>query len=85
MCAAAYVRVLARTSGDRPMLAGPGPHLWLLGTDAAVAPEPAHDGTPDAPVSATRGRGVHGSRMKGGDATPSRAPLRFVLPAGALD
>lgn len=45
----------------------------------------AHDGTPDATVSATRGRGLHGSRMNGGDATESRAPLRFVLPPGALD
>jgi hypothetical protein len=45
----------------------------------------AHDGTPDAPVSATRSRGLHGSRMNGGDATASRAPLRFVLPRGALD
>ena len=45
----------------------------------------ARAGTPDAPVSATRGRGLHGSRMIGGDATPSRVPLRFVLPPGALD
>ena len=45
----------------------------------------AHDGAPDAAVSATRGRGLHGSRMNGGDATASRAPLRFVLPHGALD
>jgi hypothetical protein len=45
----------------------------------------AHDGTPDATVSATRGGGLHGSRMTGGDATASRAPLRFVLPPGALD
>jgi hypothetical protein len=45
----------------------------------------AHDGKPDATVSATRGRGLHGSRMDGGDGTVSRAPLRFVLPPGALD
>jgi hypothetical protein len=45
----------------------------------------AHGGTPDATVSATRGRGLHGSRMNGGDATASRPPLRFVLPPGALD
>jgi hypothetical protein len=45
----------------------------------------AHDGTPDAAVSATRSRGLHGSRMTGDDATASRAPLRFVLPPGALD
>ena len=45
----------------------------------------AHDGTPDATVSVSPSQGLHGSRMKGGDATESRAPLRFVLPPGALD
>jgi hypothetical protein len=44
----------------------------------------AHDGTADSTVSATRGGGLHGSRMNGGDATASRTPLRFVLPPGAL-
>ncbi len=45
----------------------------------------AHDGTPDATVSATRGRGLHGARMNGGDAASPRAPVRFVLPHGALN
>jgi hypothetical protein len=45
----------------------------------------AHAGTPEATVSATQDRGLHGSRMNGGDAIASRAPLRFVLPPGALD
>ena len=44
----------------------------------------AHAGTPDATVSAPRGQGLHGSRINGGDAIASAAPLRFVLPAGAL-
>jgi hypothetical protein len=44
----------------------------------------AHAGTPDTAVSATRGRGLHGSRITDGDATASRPPSRFVLPAGAL-
>jgi hypothetical protein len=44
----------------------------------------ARAGTPDTTVSATRARGLHGSRITGGDATGSPAPLRFVLPAGAL-
>jgi hypothetical protein len=44
-----------------------------------------HDGAPDANVSATRSRGLHGSRMNGGDASATRPPLRFVLPSGALD
>jgi hypothetical protein len=45
----------------------------------------AHDGAPDAAVSATRSGGLHGSRMTGGDAIGPRPPLRFVLPPGALD
>jgi hypothetical protein len=45
----------------------------------------AHAGTPDTTVSATRAQGLHGSRFNGGGAHDSRAPLRFVLPADALD
>jgi len=45
----------------------------------------AHDGAPDELASATRGGGLHGSRMTGGNANSSRPPLRFVLPPGALD
>jgi hypothetical protein len=44
----------------------------------------AHAGTPDTPAPATRSSGLHGSRIKDGDAGPSRPPTRFVLPAGAL-
>jgi hypothetical protein len=44
----------------------------------------AHAGTPDATVSAPRGGGLHGSRVKDDLANTSRVPLRFVLPAGAL-
>jgi hypothetical protein len=44
----------------------------------------AHAGRADTAVSTTRSGGLHGSRIKDGDATTSRAPLRFVLPAGAL-
>jgi len=44
----------------------------------------AHDGTPDATVSAKRGRGLHGSRITGVEIPATRPPLRFVLPAGAL-
>jgi hypothetical protein len=42
----------------------------------------AHAGTADT-IPATRNRGLHGSRIDT-DASASRAPLRFVLPAGAL-
>jgi hypothetical protein len=45
----------------------------------------AHAGTPETTVSAPRARGLHGSRVSGGEAVASGAPLRFVLPAGALN
>jgi hypothetical protein len=44
----------------------------------------AHAGTPEATGSVASSRGLHGSRITGGGETASRAPLRFVLPAGAL-
>ena len=44
----------------------------------------AHAGTPDTTASEPRSGGLHGSRVHGGGLTTSRAPLRFVLPAGAL-
>jgi hypothetical protein len=44
----------------------------------------AHAGAPDATVSPARSRGLHGSRISTGTATASAAPLRYVLPAGAL-
>lgn len=44
----------------------------------------AHAGTADAAAPATRGGGLHGSRIAGNDGTATRAPVRFVLPAGAL-
>jgi hypothetical protein len=43
----------------------------------------AHAGTADS-MPARRDHGLHGSRINN-DAPTSRAPLRFVLPAGALD
>jgi hypothetical protein len=43
----------------------------------------AHAGIPDATPSAIRRHGLHGSRLNSGEAS-SAAPLRFVLPAGAL-
>jgi hypothetical protein len=44
----------------------------------------AHSGTPDAVVSPARSGGLHGSRIKDGDAIGARPPQRFVLPAGTL-
>ena len=43
----------------------------------------AHDGTPEA-LSAAPKPGLHGSRINDGGAAGPRAPLRFVLPPGAL-
>ena len=45
----------------------------------------AHAGEPDAPVSSSGSGGLHGSRIKDGNMNAIRAPLRFVLPAGALN
>ena len=45
----------------------------------------AHAGTPDTAAPEPRsGGGLHGSRITAGASTTARAPLRFVLPAGAL-
>lgn len=43
----------------------------------------AHNGAPEVAVAATRHGGLHGSHFA--DHSPSRPPLRFVLPAGVLD
>ena len=44
-----------------------------------------HDGVPEAAAAAPGSSGLHGARLGGRGAQPaSPAPLRFVLPAGAL-
>jgi len=44
-----------------------------------------HDGVPEAVAAAPGSSGLHGARLGGRGAQPaSPAPLRFVLPAGAL-
>jgi hypothetical protein len=48
---------------------------WIIG----------HAGEPESAVVSASTSGLHGSRFSGGGAGPSRPPLRFVLPAGALD
>lgn len=45
----------------------------------------AHAGEPEAPASTAKRRGLHGARLDAGSATVAPTPLRFVLPAGALD
>ncbi len=41
-------------------------------------------GTPDATEPPARTGGLHGSRIADGRTAPTRVPLRYVLPAGAL-
>ena len=43
----------------------------------------AHAGTPDTTGTARRHRGLHGAHLS--ERAPSAPPLRFELPAGALD
>ncbi len=45
----------------------------------------AHAGTPEAPVTGASRRGLHGSQQDGSAGAASQAPLRYVLPPGALD
>ena len=44
----------------------------------------ARAGRPDTAVAATRGGGLHGSRIKDGGTATTPTPRRFVLPARAL-
>jgi hypothetical protein len=50
---------------------------------AVIAWITAHAGIPETAVATSPRRGLHGSRLNDGGAE-SKAPLRFVLPAGAL-
>lgn len=44
-----------------------------------------HHGEPEGPAPAAAGRGLHSARVTDSIGTGQRAPLRYVLPAGALD
>lgn len=46
----------------------------------------AHAGEPETTASAGASHGLHGGRMHGGASavTPTRAPQRYVLPAGTF-
>ncbi len=44
----------------------------------------AHAGTPETTAPPSRGGGLHGSRIKDGDAPASQAPLRYLLPSQPL-
>ena len=50
---------------------------------AVIAWITAHGGSPETITSTGPRRGLHGSRLDNGSGAP-RAPLRYVIPAGAL-
>ncbi len=52
---------------------------------AATAWIADHGGVAEAIVPEASRRGLHGPRLGLSSATDQRVPLRFVLPAGALD
>ena len=54
-------------------------------SDAVIRWILAHGGTPEAAAETSTRHGLHGSRLHGSGSSESRAPSRFVLPAGALD
>jgi hypothetical protein len=56
------------------------------GADSAAVIEwiTAHAGIPEAAVATSSRHGLHGSRLGDSGGAESRAPLRFVLPAGTL-
>jgi len=51
---------------------------------AVVAWILAHGGQPEPTVAAVSARGLHSSRLDGGDGAQSHAPARYVLPSGSL-
>jgi hypothetical protein len=52
---------------------------------AVIAWIVARGGTPEAPVETSARHGLHGSRLHAAGGSQSRAPSRFLLPAGPLD
>jgi hypothetical protein len=60
--------------------------IMAAGADSAavIAWITDHAGIPEAAIANKPPRGLHGSRLGSGGEAESKAPLRFVLPAGAL-
>ncbi len=60
--------------------------IMAAGADSAavIAWITDHAGIPEAAAAKAPRRGLHGSRLSDGSEAQSKAPLRFVLPAGAL-
>ena len=61
--------IIAEGTGSKDVMA------WVI----------SHGGTPEAAVATVASRGIHGWRLGELSAPETRAPARFVLPAGALD
>jgi hypothetical protein len=61
--------------------------LLAAGSDftAAMAWITEHAGVPETMLPQAPRRGLHGARLGISDSEEQRIPLRFVLPAGALD
>jgi hypothetical protein len=53
-------------------------------SDEVIAWIIAHAGKPETRASASRGGGLHGSRLSSSGGADSETPARFVLPAGTL-
>jgi hypothetical protein len=60
--------------------------IMAAGADSAavIAWITDHAGVPEAAAAEAPRRGLHGSRLSAAGEAQSKAPLRFVLPAGAL-
>jgi hypothetical protein len=61
--------------------------IMAAGADSAavIAWITDHAGVPEVAAAKSPRLGLHGSRLSGGgESADSKAPLRFVLPAGAL-
>jgi hypothetical protein len=60
--------------------------IMAAGADSAavIAWITAHAGVPETAIATSPRRGLHGSRLSDGAGAESKAPLRFVLPAGTL-
>ncbi|MGA7704941.1 MAG: hypothetical protein WB998_08610 [Solirubrobacteraceae bacterium] len=60
--------------------------IMAAGADSAavIAWIADHAGIPEVAIAKAPSRGLHGSRVGGDSEAGSKAPLRFVLPAGAL-
>jgi hypothetical protein len=64
---------------ERATILAEGPNFTAI-----VAWVMAHGGKPEMATPPASSGGLHGSRLMDGGEASAQAPLRFVLPAGAL-